>query len=36
MIDSNRPVEVIQEEVRRIIRARIDMADYKGTFRGTP
>ncbi|HEY7586771.1 MAG TPA: dTMP kinase [Candidatus Deferrimicrobiaceae bacterium] len=36
MIDSNRPVEVIQEEVRRIIRARIDMADYKGIFRGTP
>ena len=34
MIDSNRPVEVIQEEVRRIIRGRIDMADYKGTFRG--
>jgi len=35
-IDSNRPVEVIQEEVRRIIRERIDMAEYKGTFRGTP
>ena len=35
-IDSNRPVEVIQEEVRRIIRERIDMADYKGTFRGAP
>ncbi len=35
-IDSNRPVEVIQEEVRRIIRERIDMADYKGTFRGVP
>jgi dTMP kinase len=33
-IDSNRPIEVIQEEVRRIIRERIDMADYKGTFRG--
>jgi dTMP kinase len=36
MIDSNRPVEVIQEEVRRIIRERIDMADYMGTFRGVP
>jgi dTMP kinase len=34
VIDSNRPVEVIQEEVRRIVRERIDMAHFKGSFRG--
>jgi thymidylate kinase len=28
-IDSNRPVEAIQEEVRTILRDRIDLAQYK-------
>jgi dTMP kinase len=30
-IDSNRPVEAIQEEVRAILRDRIDLAQYKAT-----
>lgn len=32
-IDSNRPIEVIQEEVRAIIRERIDLAMYKAAPR---
>jgi dTMP kinase len=35
-IDSNRPIEVIQEEVRGIIRERVDLAQYKSSFRRFP
>lgn len=32
-VDSNRPVEALQEDVRRIVRERIDLAHYKGAAR---
>lgn len=35
-IDSNRPIEVIQEAVRGIIRDRIDLAQYKSGMRRFP
>jgi dTMP kinase len=35
-IESSRPIEVIQEEVRGIIRERIDLAQYKASLRRFP